>query len=123
MEPGRNLERFARWLDADSVTTVTVAEVDDEVVAYAAVHDNELLHLFVDPDHAGTGLGRRLLAASETLMSDEGHAVLELHTMVGNTPAIALYESAGWHVTDRVIHTADDHGVSYDEHVLVKRLT
>ncbi len=122
MEPGRNLDRFDGWLAADSDTRVTVAEIDHEVVAYSAVHANELLHLFVDPDHAGRGLGRCLLEAAETLMSDAGHAAFELHTMVGNAPAIALYESAGWTVTDRMIHTADDHGVSYDEHVLVKRL-
>jgi len=121
MEPGRNLDRFDGWLAADSVTRVTVAEIDHEVVAYSAVHGNELLHLFVDPSHAGKGLGRGLLATSETLMSDAGHRTFVLHTMVGNTRAIALYQSAGWHMTDQLIHSADDHGVSYDEHVLVKQ--
>jgi ribosomal protein S18 acetylase RimI-like enzyme len=53
-------------------------------------------------------------------MSAAGHRSFELHTMVGNTPAIGLYQSAGWQMTDRIIHSADDHGVDYDEHVLVK---
>jgi len=41
--------------------------------------------------------------------------------MVGNERAIGLYSSAGWTVTDRLVHTDQD-GVAYDEHVLVKRL-
>ena len=122
MDPRRNLERFSRWLSPDSATRETVAEVDGDVVAYTAVHGNELIHLFVDPDQAGIGLGRRLLSAAEAHMSEDGHSMFELHTMVGNAPAIGLYVSAGWRVTDRLIHTADDHGVSYDEHVLAKHL-
>lgn len=41
--------------------------------------------------------------------------------MVGNERAIALYRSAGWTITGRVVHTNED-GVVSDEHVLVKRL-
>ena len=43
-----------------------------------------------------------------------------MRTMVGNAPAIALYESAGWVVTDQLVHNDVD-GVVYDEHELVKR--
>ncbi len=39
--------------------------------------------------------------------------------MAGNAPAIALYESAGWHVTDELLNQETD-GVTYVEHVLVK---
>lgn len=39
-----------------------------------------------------------------------------------NLAAITFYENAGWTVTDRLIHTVE-HGISYDEWVLVKRST
>lgn len=123
LDPDRNLERFTDWVSPDSDAQVTVAERDGRVVGYSTVVGNELVHLFVDPEHAGSGIGRALLAAAEALMSQAGHRTFELHTMVGNAPAIGLYESAGWSVTDRLIHSDDDYGISYDEHVLVKHLT
>jgi ribosomal protein S18 acetylase RimI-like enzyme len=122
MDPNRNIERFTGWCSPGSDARVRVAERDGVLVGYSTVVGNELVHLFVDPDHAGNGIGRTLLGAAEREMSDAGHRTLELHTMVGNTPAIGLYESAGWTVTDRLIHTRDDHGVSYDEHVMVKQV-
>jgi hypothetical protein len=48
-----------------------------------------------------------------------GHTDYELHARVENVEAIAFYKKAGWTVTDRLIHTVE-HGISYDEHVLVK---
>ena len=120
-EPDRNRGRFATWVAPGSAVSVTVATLSDQVVGYAAVDRNELVHLFVDPDHSGRGIGRRLLADAERRIFAAGHDTAELHTMFGNEPAIGLYVAAGWEVTDDVVHTTDDHGVSYDEHVLVKR--
>jgi hypothetical protein len=45
----------------------------------------------------------------------------QLHARVENVAAIAFYESQGWTVTDRLIHTVE-HGISYAERVLVKHL-
>ena len=66
------------------------------------------------------GLGRYLLGIGETLIVAGGHTDFELHARVENSAAIAFYEQAGWTVTDRCIHTVE-HGISYDEWVLVKR--
>jgi ribosomal protein S18 acetylase RimI-like enzyme len=55
------------------------------------------------------------------MLAEAGHREVELHTIVGNEPALALYRSAGWVVTDRLVHNDTD-GLVYDEHVLVKRL-
>lgn len=123
MDPGRNISRFTDWLSPGSDAQVTVAEHDGHVIGYSTVVGHELLHLFVDPDHAGRGLGRRLLAEAEGQMADAGHRSFELHTMVGNAPAIGLYRSAGWQMTDQLIHSDDDHGVSYDEHVMIKQIS
>ena len=120
MDPLRNLERFTRWTPEGSDVDVTVAEVEARVAGYAAVAGHELVHLFVDPDQHRLGLGRVLLTDAEARIAHGGHAIAELHTMIGNEPAIGLYRSAGWVMTDEVIHTDDD--VAYDEHVMIKRL-
>lgn len=53
------------------------------------------------------------------MIAASGHNDVELHARIENCAAIALYERAGWTVTDRVIRTVE-HGISYDEHILVK---
>lgn len=109
------------WFDADTEFDARVAELDGRVIAHVVVSGNEVLHLFVDPTHHGRGVGRQLLTVAEGLIIDAGHARGVLQTIVGNIPAIGLYESAGWIVTDEVV-PLDHDGVQYDEHVLVKRL-
>ena len=49
----------------------------------------------------------------------DGHTAFELHARVENLSAIAFYETAGWTVTERLIHTVE-HGIGYDERVLIK---
>ena len=121
MQPLRNVERFRGWLQPESGVTVTVGELDGAVAGYTAISGHELLHLFIEPARAGRGLGRRLLAAAEQLLAEAGHDVVELHTMIGNQPAIGLYASAGWEMTDGIVPNDHD-GVVYDEHVMIKRL-
>lgn len=121
MQPLRNAARFHGWMQPESDVTVTVAVLEGVVAGYAAVSGHEVLHVFIEPDHAGHGIGRRLLAAAEQLLTDAGQDLIELHTMLGNEPAIGLYRSAGWEMTDGIV--ANDHdGVVYDEHVMTKRL-
>ena len=45
----------------------------------------------------------------------------ELHTMVGNEPALGVYVSVSWQLTDLLTHSAHD-GVEYDEHRLLQHL-
>jgi ribosomal protein S18 acetylase RimI-like enzyme len=122
LDPRRRLWLFELWFapDQDEVTTV-VAEVDGTVVGHATVGGKEVIHLFVDPDHWGRGIGRMLLAEAERRLAAAGVAQAELHTMVGNAPAIELYERAGWTLTDRIVHSEVE-DVAYDEHVLTKDL-
>jgi hypothetical protein len=54
------------------------------------------------------------------MIAAAGHTDFELHARVENLAAIAFYENAGWSVLDGVIHTVE-HGISYDERILVKR--
>lgn len=121
LRPDKDVERFTEWLSDFCDVSVTVAAIGGVPVAYAAVRGHELLHLFVDPAYAGRGLGRVLLADAEDRIAADGHAEAELHTIVGNEPAIGLYRSAGWEMTDELLPDSHD-GVTYDEHVMRKRL-
>ena len=69
------------------------------------------------------GMGESAGVESHLLMSPAGlmNVQHELHTRVENHAAIRFYGRAGWAVTDRVIHTVE-HGISYDERVLVKHV-
>jgi ribosomal protein S18 acetylase RimI-like enzyme len=122
LEASMWLELFeARLAPGSSMRTVVATDDEDGVIGHVQVEGNLLVHLFVDPDHQGAGIGSRLLEIGEALIADAGHVDGELHTRVDNDRAIALYRSVGWQLTDRLIHSAHD-GIEYDEHVLVKRL-
>ena len=107
------------WFLPDSEFDTRVAVVDGAPIGHFTVRGQQLVHLFVEPDHQGTGLGRHLLAQAEAMIAAGGHTDFELHARVDNLAAIAFYENAGWMVTDRLVHTVE-HGVSYDEWVLIK---
>jgi ribosomal protein S18 acetylase RimI-like enzyme len=121
MDPRGKVERWRGWLAPDSGFVTFVADDAGTPVAHTTVSGNELVHLFVDPDRWGHRLGRKLLDVGEGLLRDSGQREAELSTMVGNDRAIALYRSAGWTDTGRLVHTDND-GVAYDEHVFAKRL-
>lgn len=57
----------------------------------------EVRNIAVDPTHQGRGIGRALLRAL-LAVADARHAVVFLEVRTDNTPARALYESAGFTV-------------------------
>jgi ribosomal protein S18 acetylase RimI-like enzyme len=83
-----SLDRWRKWLSSESDPLVQVVSVDGVAVAHVVTLGNEILHLFVDPNHWGQGLGRLLLGVGEKELARQGHQEIQLHTMVGNTPAI-----------------------------------
>ena len=101
---------------------LVVAVDDGTPIGHVTVSGHRLVHLFVEPGHQGRGLGRLLLARGEAMLRAGGHADLEQHARVENVAAIAFYVSQGWTVTDRLIRTVE-HGISYDEWVLVTRIS
>ena len=112
-------QQLRDWFQPESEFETRVAVVDGVPIGHFTVSGHQLVHLFVEPDHQGMGLGRRLLAEGEAMIAAGGHSDFELHARVENLAAIAFYEAVGWTVTDRLIHTVE-HGISYDEHVLLK---
>ena len=115
-------EQFRAFFSEGSPFPTQVAVIEGAPIGHVTTHEQHLVHLFVEPDHQGTGLGRRLLELGETAIAADGHAELELKVRVENHRAISFYERAGWTMTDRTAHTFE-HGISYDEHVMVKRLS
>lgn len=107
------------WFQPESEFETHVVIVDGAPIAHFTVRGHQLVHLFIEPGHQGMGLGSHLLAQAEARIAVAGHRECELHARTDNVRALAFYQRAGWTMTDRLIHT-DEHGISYDEHVLVK---
>ena len=121
-DPAGTRQQLHDWFLPASEFETRVAVVDGAPIGHFTVRGHQLVHLFVEPDHQGTGLGRHLLAQAEAMIAAGGHTDFELHARVDNLAAIAFYENAGWMVTDRLVHTVE-HGISYDERVLIKHRT
>lgn len=80
-----------------------VDETDDAITGYAIVLFNagtslaRLYSIAVHPEHRGTGVGHRLLAAAEDSAREADRAIMRLEVRADNTRTIALYESQGYH--------------------------
>jgi ribosomal protein S18 acetylase RimI-like enzyme len=110
------------WFSPGSDCATVVAVDGGTPVGHVTVSGHRLVHLFVEPGHQGRGLGRLLLARGEAMLRAGGHADVELHARVENVAAIAFYVGQGWTVTDRLTRTVE-HGISYDERVLVTHVS
>jgi GNAT superfamily N-acetyltransferase len=76
---------------------VLVAERDGVVVGFAAVHDDWLEQLYLEPEAIGTGAGRSLLEAAQALRPDG----LSLWVFTGNHRARRFYERAGFELVEQ----------------------
>jgi ribosomal protein S18 acetylase RimI-like enzyme len=99
-----------RLADPHRVETPIIAELDDEIVGFAAVRlvpcvfypapHAELTELFVEPGYRRRGIGRALLLHAERLALDGGADELVLLTGFTNQAAQALYRSLGYEDLD-----------------------
>lgn len=78
---------------------------DSQCVGFAAQKGDNLDMLFVDPDHFGKGIGKKLLSAMETM------GVKTLDVNEDNPNAHAFYEAMGYRVVRR--SAVDDNGNPY----------
>ncbi|MCW2748995.1 MAG: family N-acetyltransferase [Aeromicrobium sp.] len=65
-----------------------------------AVPETFIYDIEVRAEHRGKGYGRGLLEAAERWCTEHGVVTLRLHVFGFNTPAINLYESAGFEITN-----------------------
>ncbi len=82
------------WIASRLLTTheVAVAEIDGRIAGFAALEAGMLGHLYVHPEHQGTGVGSELLAWAKTRRPDG----LELWTFQRNEAARRFYERRGF---------------------------
>lgn len=102
---------------------LVAADPNDCVIGYAAVHpeDGEMFLLFVDPAHAGRGVGRILLTAAHDALSAAGCTEAYLFTHEQNKRALAIYTAAGYRL-DGTVRESDFRGIRLREPRLIKHL-
>ena len=73
---------------------IFVAEMEENVVGFAACTEDELAWLYVDPAYMRKGIGRALAEYALVAFPD----ICPIEALTGNEPAKALYESLGFKV-------------------------
>jgi ribosomal protein S18 acetylase RimI-like enzyme len=77
----------------------------------------KLANLAVHPDHAGQGLGRKLIELCEYEAKRQGFSEMRLNTHVDMPENIRLYQHLGWAVMSRRDNTVSDNTVSMKKHL------
>jgi ribosomal protein S18 acetylase RimI-like enzyme len=124
-EPMFGPEEWDREVADHAPPNVLLVATDeaDRVVGFTAVHpaDGEMFLLFVDPAHAGQGIGRILLQAAHDALREAGCTEAFLYTHEQNERALAVYAAAGYR-PDGSVRETDFRGTQLREPRLVKRL-
>jgi len=89
-------ERVPAWREHIAGGRVHVFDQDGTVVGYAAVEDDELKSLYVDPAAQRAGVGSRLLADAQERIRAAGHPRAWLYVYAQNAHGCAFYERHGW---------------------------
>jgi ribosomal protein S18 acetylase RimI-like enzyme len=102
---------------------LVAADPTEAVLGFVAAHpaDGELFLLFVHPDAAGRGLGRRLLDAAHDALRAAGCREAFLYTHESNERALAVYRAAGYRA-DGTVRDSEFRGIAIRELRLVKAL-
>lgn len=92
---------FRQLIERATARTI-VAEIDGRIAGYCMVLFRKgggvarLYSIAVDPERAGSGVGRILLEKAEEAAYDNDRIILRLEVREDNPRAIALYERAGF---------------------------
>jgi GNAT superfamily N-acetyltransferase len=113
---------------------ILLAEIEDHLVGFAQLtHDQtherippespaaELNRLYVQRPFLGRGLGKELLARSETLALSEGADLLWLTAWTGNAYALRFYEAQGYQNVGDSVYTFEND--TYETRLLLKHLS
>jgi len=83
--------------------TIVFDDDDDGIAGFASIGGSrevagwgEIYALYVDPEHWGAGVGRRLLDDSRRRLADAGYADAVLWVLRGNEGAERFYRADGW---------------------------
>lgn len=110
MTPGDYLESWHRRLGAPEPHATWVAEIDGELVGFCYVEPSpdddattatgHVDMLFVLPEHAGRGIGARLLAEGVAYLGTRGFSEGTLWALERNHRTRRFYEREGWSAAD-----------------------
>jgi GNAT superfamily N-acetyltransferase len=73
-------------------------------IVEASAVEAQLRWFLLHPELRGRGLGRTLIADAIDFCRSRGYASVFLWTAGRLTPAITLYQSVGFHLTEEVVH-------------------
>jgi putative acetyltransferase len=107
--PFPRAEIQSRWAAeiADPDTDVYVVEDHaGQIVAFAAIRDNELLHFGTAVETWGTGLAAQVHDQLIQRLAATGAAHARLRVFADNHRARRFYEKLGWRRTDRLSRTS-----------------
>jgi ribosomal protein S18 acetylase RimI-like enzyme len=85
----------------------TLAVLDDSVVGFVAVRDDEIDQLFVDAAARGLGIADTLLKAGEEQIAAAGYDGAWLAVVATNARARRFYERNGWSDGGEFSYTTD----------------
>ncbi len=90
-----------RWLQEIATPGIDcfVVLLDDAVVGFAAIRDDEFLHFGIAPEHWGSGLARAAHDAVVERMRGGGVQQAWLRVFTGNPRGRRFYASLGWRPT------------------------
>lgn len=114
-----------RAFGATHAARTLVAVRGDALLGWGAREDGDDLisDLWVAPDHQGTGIGGRILAALVEEIAAAGYAMARLETLASNTGAIRFYEKHGFLVAWRAQKFSSTLGYAIDKVGMNKSLT
>jgi GNAT superfamily N-acetyltransferase len=96
-DPSRVTVADYKWFERNP--GVWLWEEDGRILGFSAAdtRDGSIWALFVDPDHEGRGIGRRLFEKACDVLRKAGHRTGSLTTEPGSR-ADRFYQAAGWKV-------------------------
>lgn len=102
--PDEIRDHMGHVLPTRAEVTVAATDHDDCAVAFLALHDDWLEHLYVDPPWIGRGIGHELV----TLAQARRPAGLQLWAFEVNTRAQRFYEAHGFVAVERTDGAANE---------------
>lgn len=86
---------------ADGEVFIIAVDEDDKPLAFCGYKDNEICGLYVDPDHQGRNIGKRLFfrACMNMFQSQPDKIIVD-----SSAPAVKFYEDFGYKVIREVTH-------------------
>jgi ribosomal protein S18 acetylase RimI-like enzyme len=101
-DPHRDIERKLTVQPELFLVATAGGDVVGSVMAGYDGHRGWVNYLAVAADHRRDGLGRRLMAAAETVLLTLGCPKLNIQVRAGNSAVVAFYEALGYAVDDVV---------------------